>query len=113
MTDYIIDSTDKKFGRVASEIAQILQGKKSPKYEPNKEGTDRVIVKNLKQIDFSLKKMKSKIHYSHTTQIGHLKKRSYAEMWAKNPDRVLKLAVKKMLPKNKLQNKRLKRLIIN
>jgi large subunit ribosomal protein L13 len=110
--DYIIDCKGKVLGRVASEIALILQGKKSPSYNPKFEGEDRVIVKNVNLLNVTGKKALDKVYYSHTTQIGHLKERKFADVVAKHGmEWVLKKAVLRMLPKNKLQSKRIKRLI--
>lgn len=109
---YIIDAANKKLGRLASEIAVILQGKKSLKYEPRLEGEDKVIVRNIDKMEVSGKKMKQKIYYRHTTQIGHLKKETLEMFWQKKgPAEVLKKSVIHMLPKNKLKAKRIKRLI--
>lgn len=110
--DYTIDAANKKLGRLASEISVILQGKKSPDYEPRLEGKDKVIIKNLANLAWDVSRMKAKIRYSHTTQIGHLKEKNYNVLWRENPEKVLRLAVKRMLPKNKLAPKRLKRLIV-
>jgi len=111
--EYIINASGKPLGRLASEIAVILQGKKSPKYEPRLEGEDRVIVKNINKIEVSRKKMKQKIYYRHTTQIGHLKKRTMQMVWdKKGPAEVLRRMIMGMLPKNRLRIKRIKRLII-
>lgn len=111
--DYIIDATNKKLGRLASEIAVILQGKKNPKYEPRLEGEDRALVKNINRIEVSGRKMKQRIYYRHTTQIGHLKKETLEMIWQKKgPAEVLRRVVLHMLPKNRLRIKRIKRLII-
>lgn len=111
--DYTIDATNKKIGRLASEAAVILQGKKNPKYEPRLEGEDKVIVKNIKNVDISHKKSQQRIYYRHTTQIGHLKEQSLKMLIEKKgPAAALKKMVMGMLPKNKLQIKRIKRLII-
>lgn len=100
-------------GRVASEIAVILQGKKNPSYDPRLEGDDKVIVKNIDQIEFTGNKEDQKIYYSHTTQLGHLKERKFKDVVAKHGMKfVLRKAVLKMLPKNKLQIRRIKRLVI-
>lgn len=112
MADYIIDCKGKRFGRVASEIATILQGKKNPSWNPRLAGNDRVIVKNVNQLSFSGKKLEQKVYYSHTTQIGHLKERKVKDVLAKKGAAyVLRKAVFNMLPKNKLRAKRMKRLI--
>ncbi len=110
---YTIDATDKKFGRLASEIAVILQDKKNPKYQPRLEGEDTIIVKNIGKISVSGKKTKQKIYYRHTTQIGHLKKQTMEQaLEKKGPAEVLRRAVMGMLPKNRLRDKRMKRLTI-
>ncbi|MEK7624685.1 MAG: 50S ribosomal protein L13 [Patescibacteria group bacterium] len=110
--DYIFDAKNKRLGRLASEIAIILQGKKNPGYEPKETGTDRVIVKNIGGITVSGKKERQKMYYHQPAgYIGHLKKRTYREVFEKDPTKVLRLAVLRMLPKNKLQIKRIKKLI--
>ncbi len=111
--DYTIDAKNKKLGRLASEIAVILQGKKNPQYEPRFGGDDKVTVKNIDKMEFSGKKVKQKKYYRHTTQIGHLKEETLQMVLEKKgPAEVLRRAVKGMLPKNKLSIKRMKRLII-
>lgn len=109
--DYIIDAKNKKLGRLASEIAVILQGKKNPKYNPRLVGEDRVILKNYKELDISEKKMKEKKYYHHTGYVGHLKIKTLEQKWQKDPKWVIREAVRKMLPKNKLNSRRLKNLI--
>ncbi len=110
--DYIIDAKNKKLGRLASEIALILQGKKNPKYNPRLVGEDRVIVKNVSQIVLTGNKVKDKVYYKHTGPLGHLKARKFEDVFKKDPAWVLKHAVRLMLPKNRLLKKRLKNLII-
>lgn len=110
--DYIIDAKNRILGRLASEIALILQDKDKPSYNPRLSGKNRVIIKNAHLIKVTGRKEEQKIYYHHTGYIGHLKETRFKEMFEKNPDRVLKLAVRGMLPKNKLLSQRLKRLII-
>ncbi len=110
--DYIIDATNKKLGRLASEIAVILQGKKKPDYHPRLAGEDRVIVKNIDKIIFTGKKLEQKVYYRHTGPLGHLKEKKLKDIFSKNPAFVLRHAVRLMLPKNRLLKKRMKRLII-
>lgn len=110
--EYTIDAKGKKLGRLASEIATILQGKKNPNYEPRLEGEDTVIVKNVKGVVVSGRKAEEKIYYRHTGPLGHLKERAYSEMFEKKPAWVLEHAVRLMLPKNRLLKKRMKRLVI-
>lgn len=111
--EYIIDAKNKRLGRVASEIAVILQGKKNPKYEPKFEGTDTVTVNNIKDIELTGKKAEQKMYYKHTGPLGHLKENKFENVFAKNPGFVLRHAVRLMLPKNKLQAKRMRRLKIS
>lgn len=110
--DYIIDAKNKRLGRLASEIALILQGKKSPKYNSRLVGGDKVIVKNVSQIVLTGNKFKEKVYYKHTGPLGHLKIKKFEYMFQKDPAWVLKHAVRLMLPKNRLLKKRLKNLII-
>ncbi len=108
-----IDATDKQLGRLSSQIAYYLQGKHLPSYQPHLLSNVTVIVNNLSKAKISSKKMENKIYYRHTGYIGHLKQIKLKDLWAKDPKSVLKMMVRKMLPKNKLRDKRLKRLIIN
>lgn len=110
--DYTIDAKNKPLGRVASEVAVILQGKKNPDYEPRFAGEDRVVVKNIGALSLSGRKAKQKVYYKHTGPLGHLKVRKYEEVFAKNPGWVLRHAVGLMLPKNRLRKNRMKRLVI-
>ena len=108
--EHIIDVKDKKLGRVASQIALILQGKNKATYEKNKSGTDVVIIKNISGIVVTGKKEDQKIYYRHSGKIGHLKETKYKRVFDKDPKWVLQNAVRLMLPKNKLRAKRIRRL---
>ena len=109
---YTIDVKNKILGRVATEVAIILQGKKDPKYNPRLPGTDTVLIINASKISVSGKKAKQKIYYHHTGYLGNLKEIPYERMFAKFPERVITKAVYNMLPKNRLRALRLKRLTI-
>lgn len=111
-TTHIIDVTDKILGRVATEIATILQGKKNPAYNPRNVGNDRVIIKNASRMKVSGNKETKKIYYKHTGYMGHLKEMSYERLFAKSPARVIEKAVFNMLPKNRLRQIRMNRLSI-
>lgn len=110
--DYKIDATNKKLGRMASEIALILQGKKSAYYEPRLAGADNVVVSNIRKMTFSGKKMTQKRYYRHTGYMGHLRFKTLNEVFEKNPAKVLRVAVERMLPRNTLRSKRMLRLEI-
>ena len=108
-----IDATGQSLGRLASQVAVLLQDKNKATYEPNKVGTNIVVINNLGKIKFTGTKAKVKTYYKHTGYLGHLKEISLEKMWAKDPKKVFIMAVKGMLPKNKLRQRRLKHLIIN
>ena len=108
--DYHIDAKNKVLGRVASEISQILQGKKKPNYAPNRVGTDRVFVTNYGEVSVTGKKLVQKVYYHHTGYVGHLKETRLEERLAKNPKQAIREAVRKMLPRNFLNQRRLKNL---
>lgn len=111
--DYIIDAKNQNMGRLATEIATILQGKKNPKYEPRLAGEDRAIVKNIDGMSISGKKESDKVYYHHSGYMGGIKEETYTEVVAKKgKQEVLRRAVMRMLPKNRLQAPRMKRLII-
>lgn len=107
---YVVDATDKTLGRLASRIAHILRGKHKPYFTPNVDCGDYVIVINAEKVRLTGKKYTDKIHYWHTGYAGGLKQISYGELLEKNPEKVIYLAVKRMLPKNRLGRKMLKKL---
>ena len=109
-----IDAEEQSLGRMASRIAMLLQDKHKPEYAPNKVGDTAVVIENLSKIKpFKETKLKTKIYYKHTGYIGHLRETKLSDMWEKDPEKVLRMAVRGMLPKNKLRDKRLKRLEIH
>jgi len=107
---WVVDASGKILGRLATKIARILMGKHKRDYTPHVDNGDFVIVVNAEKIKVTGKKLKDKIYYHHTGYLGHLKSISLEKLLEKHPERVIMLAVKRMLPKNKLQKKRLKRL---
>lgn len=109
--EHHIDAKNRPLGRVASEIAVILQGKKSASYERNRVSDDKVLVTNYEQIALTGNKRTEKTYYHHTGYVGHLKELSFEQKFAKDPKWVLRQAVRKMLPKNFLNQKRLKNLV--
>ena len=109
---YTIDAKGQRLGRLASQVAQILQGKLHADYEPRLAGKDKVLLKNISQVVVTGQKPTQKIYYRHTGYMGHLRELTYKQLFAKSPDRVLYLAVKRMLPQNYLIQNRLNRLVI-
>ena len=109
--EYTIDAEGKRLGRLASTIAGILQGKKSAKYDPKDVGSDRVLLTNYRKFSVGGNKMIQKIYYRHTGYMGHLREKKLEEVFAKDPKKVVREAVRRMLPKNFLNQKRMKNLI--
>jgi len=108
----IVDAKDQRLGRLATRIADNLRGKTKPTYTPNIDTGDFVVVVNAERIAVTGRKMENKIYYRHTGYPGGLKQRTLAEMMDKKPEEVLRLAVKGMLPKNRLGRAQLKKLKI-
>ena len=108
----IIDVAGKTLGRASSQIATILRGKDKPSYTPNQDCGDFVIVINAGQIKMTGKKLSDKIYYSHSQYIGGLKQISAGDLLQKNPERLLTLAVKAMLPKSALGKNQARKLKI-
>ena len=107
---YVIDAEGKVLGRVASEIASILRGKKKPINTQHVDCGDYVIVINADKVVLTGNKMNQKIHAYHTGYPGGRKEIVYSEMMEKRPEKVIELAVKGMLPKNRLGRKMIKKL---
>jgi large subunit ribosomal protein L13 len=99
---YIIDAEDKVLGRLATEIATILRGKNKPIYTPHVDTGDFVIVINADKVKLTGKKLEQKNYTYHTGYPGGLRQVSYGELMEKNPEKIIELAVKGMLPKNSL-----------
>lgn len=98
----LIDADDKVLGRLATQIATLLRGKHKPTYTPSMDGGDYVIVVNVEKIKIMGKKADQKIYYRHSGYPGGIKGVPYKMMLAKHPDRILRAAVKGMLPKNRM-----------
>jgi len=107
---YLVDAKGKTLGRLASEIAKILRGKHKPIYTPHVDCGDYVIVINAEKIRVTGKKLDDKIYYHHSGYMGGLKAIPLRRMLEKHPERVIELAVKRMLPKNRLGRAMLKKL---
>lgn len=109
-----IDATGRSIGRVASEVAKLLQGKHLPDYAPYKLSGVKVHVTNLSQVKFTGKKLTGKIYYKPITgYIGHLKEERMKEVWQKKPKEVFYRALRGMLPKNALRKRWMQNLKIS
>ncbi len=107
---YVIDAKDKTLGRLSSEVANILRGKKKPIYTPSVDTGDYVIIINAEKVATTGKKLDQKIYYHHSDYVGGMKETTLREMLNKKPEYVITHAVKGMLPKGKLGRKMLKKL---
>ncbi len=107
---YIVDAAEKPLGRTASEVAKILRGKHKPEFTPHVDTGDYVIVINTEQAVLTGKKLQNKIRYHHTGYPGGIKAVNYETLMKERPDRAMYLAVKGMLPHNKLGRAMLKKL---
>ena len=109
---YEIDAEGKILGKIAAEIAVRLMGKHKPSYTPHVDGGDYVVVMNADKFAVTGNKMLDKKYYRHSGYPGGLKVRNLEEMLEKKPTEVIRKAVERMLPKNKLGNQMINRLKI-
>jgi len=107
---FVIDADGLVLGRLASEVAKILRGKNKPEYTPFLDTGDYVIVVNAAKMVLTGRKLDQKLYRYHTLYPGGLKEVKYSTLMQKNPEKVLELAVKGMLPKNALGRAMFKKL---
>ena len=109
---YLIDAKDKVLGRLASEIAIRLRGKNKPIFTPHMDAGDYVVVVNADKVLLTGDKLEKKVYYHHSGYVGGLKETKAKEMLLKKPTKLIKMAVKGMLPKNSLGRRQLTKLKI-
>ncbi len=109
---YVVDAEGKTLGRLASEIASVLRGKKKPIYTPHIDTGDYVIVVNAEKVVTTGRKLNQKVYYHHSEYVGGMKETTLKEMLAKKPEYVITHAVKGMLPKGPLGRQMLKKLYV-
>jgi large subunit ribosomal protein L13 len=107
---YVIDAEGKTLGRLASEIASILRGKKKPIYTPHVDTGDYVIVVNSEKVEVTGKKRKEKIYKRHTGYPGGLRETTFEKLLEKHPEDIIRHAVKGMMPNGKLGRQMYKKL---
>ena len=107
---HVIDAEDIVLGRLAVQAATLLRGKHKPTYAPHVDGGDFVIIVNAEKVSLSGQKRTDKLAYSHSGYPGGLKAVSYDVLLTKRPERAIELAVKGMLPHNRLGRKLIKKL---
>lgn len=105
-----IDASSDTFGRVATKVAGLLIGKHKPQYSPHQDVGDFVVLINTKKIKTTGNKYEDKKYYRHSWYIGSIKERTMKERVGEDSNKLFQDAVRRMLPKNKLSDGRLKRL---
>jgi large subunit ribosomal protein L13 len=107
---YVVDASGKTLGRLATQIAGILRGKRKPEYTPHLDVGDFVIVVNAEKISVTGNKLADKRYYRHSGYPGGLRSRTLQEMLDRRPEEVIRKAVRGMLPRTRLGRKQLTKL---
>jgi len=107
---YLIDADDVILGRLSTRVATLLQGKHKPDFTPNYDMADNVVIINAAKIRVTGNKLEGKKYFRHSGYPGGIKEATLSEKLAKDPVEVIELAVKRMLPQNKLKAVRMKHL---
>ena len=107
---YVVDADGQTLGRLATRIADQLRGKGKPEYTPHVDTGDFVIVVNAEKIHVTGNKRQAKRYYRHSGYPGGLRSRTFEEMQARRPEEIIRLAVKGMMPRNRLARKQLTKL---
>ena len=106
----VVDATGRTLGRLATQIADILRGKRKPEYTPHIDTGDFVVVINAEKISVTGNKLATKLYHRHSGYPGGLKTRTLQEMLDRRPEEVIRKAVKGMMPRNRLARKQLTKL---
>jgi large subunit ribosomal protein L13 len=107
---FVVDADGQTLGRLATQIADALRGKRKPTYTPHVDTGDFVVVVNAEKISVTGNKRQAKRYYRHSGYPGGLKSRTLEEMLQRRPEEVIRIAVKGMLPRNRLARKQLTKL---
>jgi large subunit ribosomal protein L13 len=109
---FVVDATDAVVGRLAVQIANVLRGKHRPEYTPHVDTGEFVVVINAEKVRFTGKKLETKTYPHYTRYPGGLKEVSARDLMEKHPDRILREAVRRMVPRNKLGRQQMTKLKI-
>ena len=109
---FVVDGTDKVLGRLAAEVARRLRGKHKPEFTPHVDTGDYIVVVNVETLRVTGDKARDKKYFRHSTYPGGIYETNFTKLQQRHPDRVLKLAVKGMLPKGPLGYAMIKKLKI-
>ena len=107
---YVVDAEGKTLGRLATQIADVLRGKRKPTYTPHVDVGDFVIVVNAEKIAVTGKKLEDKRYWRHSGYPGGIRSRTLGDLLDKRPEEVIRRAVKGMLPRNRLARQQLRKL---
>jgi large subunit ribosomal protein L13 len=107
---YVVDAEGRTLGRLATQIADTLRGKRKPQYTPHTDVGDFVVVVNAEKVAVTGDKLQSKVYRRHSGYPGGIRSRTLAEMLDRSPEDVIRRAVKGMLPRNKLARTQLLKL---
>ena len=110
---YVVDAQDQVLGRLASQIAHRLRGKHKPEFAPHVDNGDFIIVINCEKIKVTGTKMTNKLYRRHSGWVGGLRTTALGDMLREKPERLIMMAVRGMLPKNKLGHAMLKKLKVH
>jgi large subunit ribosomal protein L13 len=108
----VVDATGQTLGRLATQLADTLRGKHKPEYTPHCDVGDFVVVVNAEKIAVTGRKREEKLYHRYSGYPGGLRSRTLAEMLDRRPEEVIRLAVKGMLPRNRLARQQLRKLKI-
>jgi large subunit ribosomal protein L13 len=109
---YVVDADGRTLGRLATQIANVLRGKRKPEYTPHCDTGDFVVVVNAEKVAVTGNKREDKLYWRHSGYPGGIRSRSLGEMLERRPEEVLRRAVKGMLPRNRLARQQLRKLKI-
>jgi large subunit ribosomal protein L13 len=109
---YVVDAEGRTLGRLATQIAEVLRGKRKPEYTPHCDTGDFVVVVNAEKVAVTGNKREDKLYWRHTGYPGGIRSRSLGEMLERRPEEVLRKAVRGMLPRNRLARQQLRKLKI-
>jgi large subunit ribosomal protein L13 len=109
---YVIDAEGKNLGRLATQIADALRGKRKPDYTPHCDTGDFVVVINAEKVAVTGEKLRDKRYYRHSGYPGGIRSRTLEEMLERRPEEVIRRAVRGMLPRNRLARRQLRKLKI-
>jgi large subunit ribosomal protein L13 len=107
---YVVDAQGKTLGRLATQIADVMRGKRKPTYTPHIDTGDFVIVVNAEKIAVTGNKRADKLYHRHSGYPGGLRTRTFEQMITRRPEEVIRIAVKGMMPRNRLARKQLTKL---